>query len=130
MEGNQYETLVLRKKLTKAEEARQGNTSTVAKFGAGKNVQNKSDANKAKIDREEVALVKSPKEMQMEIMQKRNELKKTQDQLDQDCGFPKGTTKSYENGTAVINSVHLSKINRVLGLALKKPKVKIAPPED
>lgn len=83
-----------------------------------------------KLENESVKLATAPRDMGIAIQQARSAKKLTQDQLDQQCSFPKGTIKSYENGTAIVNGAQLQRINRVLGINLKKPNTKRAPTED
>ncbi len=47
---------------------------------------------------------------------RRNKNNMTQSNLDKVCNLPKNTTKSYEDGTAIINSVVLVKMARALGV--------------
>jgi putative transcription factor len=42
--------------------------------------------------------------------------------LDRVCNFPPNTVQQYENGTAIINSQQLIKLDRALGLTLPRPK--------
>jgi ribosome-binding protein aMBF1 (putative translation factor) len=75
-----------------------------------------------KLDNEQIVLTKSSV-IKNDIQKARHDKNLTQEQVDLQCGFPKGTIKKYENGTAIISSPELQKINKVLGLQLKKPKV-------
>ena len=47
---------------------------------------------------------------------RRNKNNMKQDELDKLCNLPKNTTKSYEDGTAVLNSAILVKMARALGV--------------
>lgn len=47
---------------------------------------------------------------------RRNKNNMTQSDLDKVCNLPKNTTKSYEDGTAVLNSAILVKMARALGV--------------
>jgi len=114
-----FTTTILRNPLKQTVQAGE----VAKKYGAGKNTASASGINAKKIENEEVPLLKSPIEMGRDIASARMKLNLKQDELDLKCGFPKNTTKTYENGTAIINPTQLSKYNAVLGLKLKKPKV-------
>lgn len=47
---------------------------------------------------------------------RRNKNNMTQSDLDKVCNLPKNTTKSYEDGTAIVNSAVLVKMARALGV--------------
>lgn len=46
----------------------------------------------------------------------------TQADLDKACQFPKNTVRDYENGTAVVVSQQITKMNQVLGVKLPRQK--------
>ena len=116
-----FTPVVLRKRQQTIKPILQKN-ATVVKPSVNK-TQNKqnSDVPARKIDNESVKLPTSTN-IKLMIQQKRNELKLSQEQLDMKCCFPKGTIKSYENGSAIVQSTQLLKINKILSSNVKKPK--------
>jgi ribosome-binding protein aMBF1 (putative translation factor) len=74
------------------------------------------------IEEEKIKLPKVSLDMAKQIQNKRAEMKLTQEQLAQKCGFTKDVIRNYENCQAVPKQSELSKINKALGLSLKMPK--------
>lgn len=122
----QIEPVILRRKATKAEEIQKGNVETVKK-NTSANKQNTQNTDMRKIENEEVELLKSTHDMSLEIQNKRKELNLTQKEANDKCQLPPNTINKYENMTAIINQNELTKINKGLGLKLKKPKSKAIP---
>lgn len=100
----------------------QNNSKPERKYYAGKNKQNKSDVNIRKLENEEIKLPTISLEMRKLIQQTRNNKKWTQEDLARNCGLPKEVIRDYENGKAIVKQSELSKINKALGLNLKKPR--------
>lgn len=114
--------IVWKKTLTKEEQIRRGNYITSNKVDGGRNLQNKTDIDLRKIDREQIRPAKVTREMSKLIQETRNGLGLDQAKLAQMCGLSKDIIRDYENGKAVVHQMHLSKINRALKLNMKKPK--------
>ena len=96
--------------------------STKQKYQAGKNIQNKSDIDMRKIENEEIRLPTSTLDIK-KLMQETRTLKGwSQEDLARNCGLPKETIRNYENGKAIVKQSEIAKINRALGIHLKKPK--------
>jgi ribosome-binding protein aMBF1 (putative translation factor) len=64
----------------------------------------------------------SSNELGKAISKARSEKKLKQLELDKLCCFPANTINKYENGTAVVNSSQITKMNSVLGVVLPRPK--------
>lgn len=77
-----------------------------------------------KIDNGEITLPTSTIELRKQIQQARTAKGLTQDKLNVLCNFPKNTVQQYENGSAVVNMGHISKISKILGVKLVAPKPK------
>ena len=105
------------------------NVTHQAVHNAGKNVQNESDVDMRKIERGEIRLQTSSKELATKIQQYRMAKGWTQDDLNKKCSFKPNTIKSYENMTAIVTQSDINTLNRVLGVNdLKKPKaIKLNP---
>ena len=98
--------------------------TTEKKYGAGKNSQHAS-VNGAKIERnledeEKLEIPKVSKEFQTQMMQARLQKGLTQKQLANACNLTEHTIKNYENGKAIPQSNDIVKINKILGVTLKK----------
>lgn len=116
------EPVILRRKPTKQEQIKNGDVQIVKKQTTNK--QNVTQ-NAKKIENEEVQLVKATHDMSIAIQAKRTELKITQKEANDRCQLPPNTLAKYENMTAIVNQNELTKINKGLGLQLKKPKIVI-----
>lgn len=126
-----YDQVVIKKKLTKKEEINKGNYEVVAKYQSGKNNQNKSEIDMRKIDNEEIKLPTATVDLRNTIQAARTKLGLNQAELAQKCGLPKEIIRDYENGKAIVKQPELDKISRALGIPLKKPKAsKISNPVD
>jgi putative transcription factor len=64
----------------------------------------------------------SSNELGKAISKARTEKKLSQVDLDKKCCFQANTIKNYENGTAIVNSNQITKMNSVLGVVLPRPK--------
>lgn len=98
------------------------NNNNQKKYQSGKNIQNKSDVDMRKIDREEIKLATASLDMKKAIQQARCNKKLTQEDLAKLCCLPKEVIRDYENGKAIVKQAELSKINKALGINLRKPK--------
>lgn len=96
-------------------------TKVHSQYG-GKNTQRQSDVDMRKIERGEIRLPTSTKELATQIQQARAAKNLTQDQLDKACSFPTKTIKNYENCTGIVSQNQLNTMSKILGVALKKPK--------
>lgn len=124
-----YEPVVFRKK-TQTEIA-QKDTNTVQKQRSiGKYINSKSDIDMRKIEREQIKPAIITLEMRKMIQETRNTKGWTQEDLAKNCGLPRDVIKNYENGKAIVKQFELDKINKVLGLKLKKPKAIKMDPEN
>jgi len=117
-----FEPVIIKKTPTKQEQIKSGNFTVEQKFQAGKNSQSRQSINMRKIDNEEIKLPTVPHEMKLAIQAARNAKKWTQEELAKNSQLPKEIIRDYENGKAVVKQDELSKINRALGLNLRKPK--------
>lgn len=99
-------------------------TDIVNKYQSGKNIQNKSDVDLRKIDNEQIKLATATLEMRKCIQEARKKNNITQEELARRCNLPKDVIRDYENGKAIVKQNELSKINKVLGINLKKPKAR------
>lgn len=98
--------------------------TTEKKYGAGKNSQH-APVNGAKIERnledeERLEIPKVSKEFQTQMMQARLQKGLTQKQLANACNLTEHVIKNYENGKAIPQSNDIAKINKILGVTLKK----------
>ena len=118
-----FEPAFLIRKSTKDELKKDGLIQIQPKKNTGKNIQTKNDIDLRKIDKEEIKLAKVTHEMSIAIQQARAAMKLTQEKLSQQCGFSKDVIANYENGKAIVKQHELEKINRVLKIKLKKPKI-------
>jgi putative transcription factor len=75
-----------------------------------------------KIENNEIMLQTSSVTLRKQIQQARMAKALTQDQLNSQCNFPKGTVQRYENGSAIVNNAHISKMSRTLNVKLSAPK--------
>ncbi len=93
------------------------------KYGAGKNSQNLS-INGARIERkfeeDELTIPKVSREFQLQMAHARQQKGLTQKQLANACNLTEHIIKDYENGTAIPQSKDIVKMNKVLGVTLKK----------
>lgn len=117
-----FKPLIIKKNQTKQDKIKSGNFTVEQKFKGGKNAQTKQDIDMRKLDNEEVKFRTVPHEMKLAIQAARNSKKWTQDELAKNCQLPRETIRDYENGKAIVKQVELSRINKALGLNLKKPK--------
>ena len=97
------------------------NTEVKPRYQAGKNIQNKSSLDMRKIDNQEIQLPTASLEMRKLIQQTRSNKNWTQEDLAKNCDLRKETIRDYENGKAIVKKCELVKINRALGLNIKKP---------
>lgn len=79
-----------------------------------------SDLNK--IEAGQIKLQKATPEIRQAMQDARKRLEWDQVKLAQVAGLPKETIKAYENGEAIVKGPELAKINKALGLQLKKPQ--------
>jgi hypothetical protein len=121
-----FEPTIIRRPKTFEEKKRDGETVVVQRYTSGNHGAGPVD-DLRKLEAESVKLVTPTLDMKLEIQRARVAKKMTQDQLDLACSFQKNTTKSYENGTAIVNGATLAKINRALGTNIKKPANKQKP---
>lgn len=77
-----------------------------------------------KIDNGEITIPTSSLVLQKQIQQARTAKGMTQNDLNVRCNFPKNTVQQYENGNAVVNMAHVSKMSKILGVKLIAPKPK------
>jgi ribosome-binding protein aMBF1 (putative translation factor) len=75
-----------------------------------------------KIENNEIMLQTSTITLRKQIQQARTAKALTQDQLNAQCNFPKGTVQRYENGSAIVNNAHINKMSRILNVKLSAPK--------
>jgi len=75
-----------------------------------------------KIENNEIMLQTSSITLRKQIQQARAAKALTQDQLNVQCNFPKGTIQRYENGSAIVNNAHVNKMSRILNVKLSAPK--------
>jgi ribosome-binding protein aMBF1 (putative translation factor) len=115
-----HRTFIIKKKSTNPN--KQENSQTKLKYQAGKNTQNKSDVDMRKIENEKIKLATSTLDIKKSMQEARVSKGWTQDDLAKNCNLPKETIRDYENGKAVVKQVEISKINKALGIQLKKPK--------
>jgi hypothetical protein len=92
--------------------------------GGGKNTQGGTgDVDMRKIERGEIRLAKSDRELSQKIQQYRLAKNMTQDQLNKACSFKPHTIRGYENMTAIAVQTEIDTMKRVLGVSdLRKPK--------
>lgn len=106
-------------------------TPTVARQQAtqtgGKNKQMQSDVDLRKIERGEIRLPTSNRELAQKIQQYRSAKKWTQDEFNRLCAFPANTIKNYENCSAVAQQQQIDVMKRVLGVndLHKPPTIKL-----
>jgi ribosome-binding protein aMBF1 (putative translation factor) len=114
-----FTPLIIHKDKTKKEKVRAGEIETVRRDTKNKDttkILSNADANN--FDPENI---KKPPTANLNIKTalqtaRRNKNNMKQDELDKLCNLPKNTTKSYEDGTAILNSAHLVKMARALGV--------------
>lgn len=95
----------------------------VAVKGGGKNQQSQQSVDMKKIERGEIKLAKSDRELSQKIQQARLAMKLSQDELNTKCGFPTHTIRNYENMSAIAKQNEIDVMRKVLGIQdLKKPK--------
>lgn len=107
-------------------------TPTVARQavqGGGKNIQSQNDVDMKKIERGEIRLPSSDRELAQKIQQYRMTKKLTQDELNFKCSFAPHTIKNYESMKCVAVQAEIDVMKRVLGVSdLRKPKaIKVTP---
>lgn len=97
--------------------------------GGGKNVQSQSDVDMRKIERGEIRLPNSDRELAQKIQQYRMANKWTQDELNQKCSFKPHTIRDYESMKAVAVQAEIDTMKRIFGVNdLRKPKpIKLKP---
>jgi hypothetical protein len=97
--------------------------------GGGKNKQSQSDVDMRKIERGEIRLPTSDRELAQKIQQYRVAKGWSQDKLNQMCSFKPHTIRDYESMKAVARQNEIDVMKRVLGVNdLHKPKaIKLAP---
>jgi ribosome-binding protein aMBF1 (putative translation factor) len=92
------------------------------RFG-GKNTHTQEDTDMRKIERGEIKLATSDKELAHKIQIARISKKLSQDQLNKECSFPPNTIRNYENCTAIAKQSEIDVLRKKLGLNdLHKPK--------
>lgn len=92
------------------------------KYQSGKNIQRKSNIDMRKIDNGEIRLSTATLDIKKAMQEARTGKSWTQEDLARECGLPKDVIRNYENGKGIVKQAELAKINRSLGLNLKKPK--------
>jgi putative transcription factor len=120
-----WETRVIKKtsqKKTTDEKLKSGEMKKITRKGLNKNSETISSKSDNDFDPENITKpVTSTLELKLAIQQARTTKKWTQFDLDKACNFPSGTTRDYENGSAVIKPDQLNKLNRALGVKLPRP---------
>jgi ribosome-binding protein aMBF1 (putative translation factor) len=116
MEHQDWTTVILKK--NKSNDTGNIKKSTPPKTGLGIKIKNLEDNESEKLQ----SIPTSTKEMGKEIKIGRETKEMGQRDLDKLCNFPANTIRNYENGSAVVVPGQLSKINKVLGTRIKKPK--------
>ena len=128
MDHQDFKPVVLRRKKTKIENLKAGETTVVRKIdSSNKNTQGTTMGPKAAHDFDPENVTKiatSNHDLKTAIMKARQAKSLTQSQLDGKCNFKKNTVRDYENGTAIIVSKELTLMGRVLGVKLPRPKKK------
>lgn len=99
--------------------------------GGGKNTQNQSDVDMRKIERGEIRLPTSDRELAQKIRQYRDAKKWTQEELNLKCSFKPHTIRDYESMKAIAVQTEIDTMKRVLGVNdLRKPKAIKVKPDD
>lgn len=99
--------------------------------GGGKNVQSQNDVDMRKIERGEIRLATSDRELAQKIQQYRVAKKWSQEELNQKCSFKPHTIRDYESMKATAKQNEIDVMKRVLGVNdLYKPKPIKMKPED
>jgi len=117
-----YQQVILRRRLTKEEEMQRGNTVTEKKYTSGTNHQSSSAVDFRKLENEKVTLPYSTAQLGKSIMQARTAKGIKQSDLDKSCCFPANTVRDYENGSCIVKQDQISKMERALGVKLPRPK--------
>jgi ribosome-binding protein aMBF1 (putative translation factor) len=117
-----YTPIILKKKPIKQDQNKQGNAQTKLRYQAGKNIQNKSDINMRKIDNEEIRFATATLDIKKIMQETRSAKGWTQEDLARNCGLPKQIIRDYENGKAIVKQSEIAKINKALGIHIKKPE--------
>lgn len=112
-----FTPIILKKRPTKTQNVLQKQLVTKPMVNKSTNI----NIPARKIDDEAVKLPTS-NSIKLDIQQKRAQLGISQEQLDIRCSLPKGTTKAYESGKAIVKTEQLEKIKKVLNLNIRKPK--------
>lgn len=134
MQGQDWDTVVIRKKAPTAAQSKDeaavnaarragGSVETVKKFAAGSNKGNAGLGQKAlKIENETENFQheRVSSDLKKQIIQARTAKKLTQAQLGQLINEKPQVIQEYESGKAIPNPQVLSKLSRALGVTLKK----------
>jgi ribosome-binding protein aMBF1 (putative translation factor) len=123
MEHQDWTEIVFRKKVT-YKKPLLSDENIVPKYDTSRNRQNKNvtPAKKIeeKIENEEYIVPKISHSMQIQIQQARHAKNWTQKQLAQACNIQMSIVRDYENGTVKPNRQDILKMNKALGVVLKK----------
>jgi len=128
MDHQDWKQVVITKKAPRAAASTASASGPAKKFSAGSNRQSGPLSDFKKIEESDITkLVTSTRDMGLTIQRARMALsEKTgksvlQTDLDNMCGFPRGTVASYENGTAIVNPLQTQKMSLILGVPIKNP---------
>ena len=114
------ETIVLKRKPTKDEQARSGTVEAVRKRDGGTNTHSPT-ANLKKLDAEELPVVeKVSHDLSKQIQNARTGKGWTQKELAQKLNITPRVIQDYENGKAIPDGQLLANMSRLLGVKLKK----------
>lgn len=97
--------------------------NVVKKYNGGKNTQSSSSNAshiEKNVDNDDLSVQHVSHSLKMQIQAARKQKNWTQKQLAQACNLPESVIRSYENETAIPKGPELVKMNKALGVTLKK----------
>jgi len=112
--------VILRREKTKEQKKRDGEVTTYRNKNAGKNTQASTYTAKNLADDDVPKVEHVSHSLSVQIQQARAAKKMTQKELAQKINEKIDVVRDYENGKAIPNGAVLNKMNKALGVVLKK----------
>jgi ribosome-binding protein aMBF1 (putative translation factor) len=123
MNHQDWTPVTISKPKTREQLIREGHRTIEKKDNGGGNKQTSHDMSTRALETEEIPhLVTTGLDLGKAISSARSSKKLNQADLARLCNVNAGVIRDYENGSAIVESEVLNKINKVLGINLKKPK--------
>lgn len=121
MDGQDWTTVIIKKKLNKEEERKKNGIVPQPK-PRQLNSQTKSDIPAFKLEQEDYKPPVVTSNMSQQIIQGRLAKKWNQEQLAKEAQIPIGIIKAYEKATpsTVVNQGYVQKISKAIGIQIKK----------